>query len=138
MSESALYFVMGTAIVAELIYIVIFVKTMKQASNMIKAMIAMLMITDCAFAVWTVSIRSLYQSECLQEHIGVSVYITGATIADYVMVTGLCTVLWMFAFKYYELSLMLDKFLADSEINKSQAKFWNYFMLVNILVWPIV
>ena len=54
------------------------------------------------------------------------------------MVTGLCTVCWVFAFKYYELSLMLDKFLANNEINKSKAKNLNRFMLVNILVWPVI
>lgn len=52
------------------------------------------------------------------------------------MVTFESLVVWMFAFRYYELAQKLDKLLGEGKENKKYAKKLNLVMLINIYFWP--
>jgi len=55
------------------------------------------------------------------------------------MVTLVCLVFWMFAFKYYELALKLDKHLGGAKNeNCCKARNLNRVMLINIFFWPAI
>ena len=60
-------------------------------------------------------------------------------ICQWTMITLVNLVFWMFAFKYYELSLKLCKILKPMQTQSSiTPRTINRFMLINIFVWPLI